>query len=239
MFDLIGAIAATAVFAVLVGLLTAPAATPPARIGARLLAALWGGAVVALGAAGVFATGALGRVPGPVLAFAALLGLLLGAWALAPQFRAALLAVPLPALVAANIVRVGGVSFLILAAQDRLSTPFATSAGWGDVATGLMAIPLAWAALRHMERARGALVLWNAFGTLDLVAAILLGALSAPGTPFQLFTDGPGTAAMGDLPWVMIPTLLVPLFLLMHLVIATKLRAAERALPASLAGQGA
>src|SRR5438105_3710048 len=76
---------------------------------------------------------------------------------------------------------------------------------------------------------------WNAFGTLDLFAAILLGALSSPGTPIRLFTEGPGTVVMATLPWVMIPTILVPLWLLVHLTIARRMRAAPAHHPLALA----
>jgi hypothetical protein len=54
--------------------------------------------------------------------------------------------------------------------------------------------------------------------------AITLGALSAPGTPFRVFTEAPGTVAMGTLPWVGIPALLVPLYLMTLLTIAVRLR---------------
>ena len=70
----------------------------------------------------------------------------------------------------------------------------------------------------------GLIAAWNAFGALDLFAAILLGALSSPGTPFRLFTEGPGTVVMATLPWVIIPTTLVPLWLLVHLTVARRLR---------------
>jgi hypothetical protein len=122
-----------------------------------------------------------------------------------------------------NTCRIGGVGFLILHNQGRLAAPFATSAGWGDIITGLAAIPLAFMASRG-RLPRGLLIIWNVFGALDLIVAIMLGALSAPGTPFQLFTEAPGTLAMGTLPWVVIPTLLVPLYLMTHLTIATRLR---------------
>lgn len=70
---------------------------------------------------------------------------------------------------------------------------------------------------------------WNALGALDLVVAVSLGLLSAPGTPFRVFTEGPGTLAMTALPWIMVPAMLVPLYLLIHLTIAAKLRALQRA----------
>jgi uncharacterized membrane protein len=131
----------------------------------------------------------------------------------------------LVALVGINSVRIAGVLFLIRHAEGRLAAPFATSAGWGDIIAGAIAIPLAALMTWKGTAPRWLLGAWNAFGILDLIAAISLGALSAPGTPFRVFTQAPSTIAMGALPWVMIPAILVPLFLLMHLAIAIRLRA--------------
>jgi uncharacterized membrane protein len=72
------------------------------------------------------------------------------------------------------------------------------------------------------------LAVWNAFGSLDLIVAISLGVLSASGTPFRVFTEEPGTTAMTQLPWIMVPSMLVPIYLLVHLTIAMKLRSSPR-----------
>jgi hypothetical protein len=61
------------------------------------------------------------------------------------------------------------------------------------------------------------------------MVAVFLGMLSAPGTSFRLFTEGPGTLAMTTVPWVFVPAMLVPIFLLVHFVIAAKLRTAAQA----------
>jgi hypothetical protein len=236
MLDMIGAISGTAVYAAMVGVLVGFSAASAAQtLAALVAAAAWGGAVVALAALGGFAPGTTGPVPALVFAFAGFLGLLLGGWFLLPRFRSALLAVPLPVLVALNAPRVGGLFFLMLAADGRLSTPFAPSAGWGDIITGSLAIPLAVMAWRASERVATPLALWNAFGALDLIVAIALGLLSAPGTPFRIFTEGPGAFAMAELPWVMVPAMCVPLYLLIHLAIAAKLRSPRRMIRASAA----
>jgi hypothetical protein len=228
--DMIGAVAATAVYAILVALLVgfSPVGRPT-KLAAVAAAVMWGGIVVVTAALGGFAPGATGPVPGPVFASAGLLALLLGAWSLLPGFRSALLSVPLPALVGLHAGRLGGVVFLILAADGRLSGPFAPVAGAGDMLVGALAVPLAAIAARGARPAW--LGVWNVLGALDLAVAVALGALSAPGTPFRVFTDGPGTLAMTALPWVMIPTMLLPLYLLMHLTIAVKLRSVEPTAP--------
>ena len=69
--------------------------------------------------------------------------------------------------------------------------------------------------------------IWNALGALDLIVAVALGVLSAPGTPFRVFTAGPGTVAMTVVPWIMVPAMFVPLYLLIHLTIAAKVRSLQ------------
>jgi hypothetical protein len=236
MLDVIGAIFATALYAVVVGVLVG--LSPPrvaTRLAAFAAAATWLGIIVAVGALGGLAPGVLGSIPANLLPFAGLLALLFGGWFLVPQFRTAVLTVPLPALVGLHAGRLGGVFFLLLYADGRLSAPFAPTAGVGDMITGALAIPLTVMLALRFNIRRAWLGLWNAFGALDLVVAVSLGLLSAPGTPFRAFTVGPGTQAMTSLPWAFIPAMLVPIFLLIHVAIVTKLRAAPQGARLALA----
>jgi hypothetical protein len=230
MLDIMGAIFATALYAtvvgVLIGLSPVRAVT---RLAAFAAAAAWLGIVVAVAALGGLAPGVLGPIPANLLPFALLLAHLFGGWFLVPQFRSALLSVPLPALVAVHAGRLGGLFFLLLYADGRLSAPFAPAAGVGDMVTGALAIPLAAMLMLGFEMRRTWLGIWNAFGALDLVVAVSLGLLSAPGTPFRVFTEGPGTQAMTTVPWVFVPAMLVPIFFLVHFAIATRLRTAVQA----------
>jgi hypothetical protein len=84
------------------------------RLAAFAVAAAWLVVIVAIAAFGGLAPGVLGPVPPNLLPFAGLLVLLLGAWFLVPQFRSALLAVPLPVLVGVNAARLGGVFFFLV-----------------------------------------------------------------------------------------------------------------------------
>ncbi|XSC44287.1 hypothetical protein ACF1BQ_042865 [Bradyrhizobium sp. RDT10] len=95
--------------------------------------------------------------------------------------------------------------------------------------TGTVALFLAAGLALRFEIRRLWLGAWNAFGALDLVMAVTLAALSAPGTPFRIFTEGPGTQVMATLPWAFVPAMLVPIDFLVHFVIATKLKTAPRA----------
>lgn len=236
MLDVIGALALGAVLVVDVTVLIGLAAiSTRAKFSAFVIAGTWVTTIVMLAAMGRFAPGALGPIAAPTLVFGVTLTGLLAAWLRSPAFRNALLSVPLTGLVGINAMRAGGIFFLVLYAQGRLSAPFAPSAGWGDIVTGLAAIGLAAMVARGSQRPDVRLATWNAFGALDLIVAVTLGLLSEPGTPLRVFTDAPGIAAMTTLPWVAVPTLLVPLYLLTHLTIAARLWSARTARTIALA----
>jgi hypothetical protein len=224
MIDLIGAIVLSTLCATVIGTLVglSPVRGTPKPL-AFIGAGLWAGIIVATAALGGFAPGAAGSVPAVAFPFFLLLAAGLGAWAFLPAFRSALMSIPLPALIGLNAGRILGIFFIMLYAAGRLPAPFAPVAGWGDVAVGALAIPLAALAAAGAVRPQW-LRIWNALGALDLVTAVSLGLLSAPGTPFQVFRDEPGTTAMGLLPWIMIPAILVPIYLVVHVTIAAKIR---------------
>jgi hypothetical protein len=223
--DVIGALVlgaiSTADIAVLIGLAVI---RPAAKVVAFVIAAAWFSLIFTIAALGGFATGAAGPFPAPVIPLLIFIIGGLVAWFAWPAFRSALLSVPLWALIGIHAFRILGVFFLVLHRQGRLAAPFATSAGWGDIITGFVAIPLAAALAWGGKVPRWLLVAWTAFGTLDLIVALTLGALSAPGTPFRVFTEAPGTAAMGTLPWAGVPALLVPFYLMTLFTIAVRLR---------------
>src|ERR1700730_6080515 len=144
MLDVIAALTLSAVLVIfLIPLIGAASLRPAAAAYAYGIAAAWVCLMIGNTASGGFAPGAIGRVPGPILGFGALMIGGLAAWFSWPAFRDTLLALPLSALIGINAFRIAGVFFLILFAQGRLSAPFAQSAALGDIITGLVAIPLA------------------------------------------------------------------------------------------------
>jgi hypothetical protein len=144
---------------------------------------------------------------------------LTAAW---PAAREAMLSMPMPVMVALNIVRVFAVLFLMLAAEGRLTGPFPYSAAWGDIITGVVAVPVLWLLKDGGARYTTAIAAWNLFGAADLVLAIAFGVTSAEGSPLQLF-PGPGSEAMQHAPWSFVPTVLVPIWLILHAIIAVQL----------------
>jgi hypothetical protein len=140
-----------------------------------------------------------------------------------PGVRAALLGLPTRLMIGLNFGRAFAVLFLLLGMQGRLAGPFPFFAGWGDIITGVFAVPLLFAAVD--EKHTGAITAWNLFGAADLMLAIFLGMTSAEGSPAQLFYSSPGSGAMQHLPWSFVPTVLVPFYLIMHATIWAQLRA--------------
>jgi len=229
LLDFVGTVILTAVMVVNVNaVISAMPVERSWRLALALIVGLWIGLQVALTGAGVYSM----DVPWIGLGVAVPLVAAVVAFR-SRRLRGALLAVPTPLLIGLNFSRVFGAFFLLLAAGGRLAGPFPYSAGWGDIAVGLIALPLAIAAARGTA-SRGAIVAWNAFAALDLVAAIGLGLFSARGSPLHLIDAGVGSAAVASLPWALIPTVLVPFYLIVHGVIFLQQREmTARRLPAS------
>ncbi len=226
MLNLIGAIVGMAAVAINLVAFTTFLPGPPAR---RVILAGIAGAWVGL-ASGLGAAGALDFSPNqpvPLIGVLAATPLLtVGALALLyPGVRSILLAVPMPLLIGLNALRMFGVLFLLLTVAGRLSGPFPWSAGLGDIITGAIAIPLAMQVARSARRPTRAITRWNIFGILDLVVAIGLGITSAAGSPLQFIHAGVGSQAMQQLPFCLVPTVLVPFYLITHGIIAAQLRA--------------
>jgi hypothetical protein len=184
------------------------------------VAGLWIGLAAAAAASGWLSIGKPFPVIGIFVATPLVAAAIATFW---PAARATLLGLPTRLMIGLNIGRVLAVLFLLLAAQGRLAGPFPVFAGWGDIITGVLAIPLLFAAVDTSHG--GAISGWNLFGAADLVLAIFLGVTSAEGSPLQLFYSSPGSAAMQHLPWSFVPTVLVPLYLVMHATIWAQLRA--------------
>ena len=233
MLDFIGTVGITAATVVTISaVLSALPVQPRARIGAAALLGAWIGVAVALGANGSLAFNGASPIPLVGVLFAAPLAAAALLAVLVPAARAALLALPLPLLIGLNIWRVLGGLFVLLAVDGRLGGPFPQFAGWGDVITGVLALPLARLVTRTPSSTRNIALAWNAFGALDLVVAVSLGVVSANG-PLQLIHAGAGSAAMQALPWSVVPTVLVPAFLVLHAVIHAQLRRAGRSVGAA------
>ena len=222
--DFIGGVILMAAIVVNISVFTnALGISKPARIGFVAAAGLWTGLQLSLYAAGAYQSPLVQNYPlvGPMVVLPPIIAGL--AAILSARVRATLLAVPTELMIGLNAMRVFGSFFLFLAAAGRLSGPFPYSAGWGDVITGLVAIPLAMRVARG-SASQTAILSWNAFAMLDLIAAVTLGTLSSEGFVAQVFSGDPGSAAVQYMPWLLIPTVLVPFYLITHGIIFAQLR---------------
>ena len=231
MLDFIGmVIAATLMVLVVNALTTFMDVSRAAKIALAIVAGVWIGLAAAAAGAGWLP---ISR-PFPVVGLFVVVPLLAAALATAwPAARKAMLSIPMPVMVALNIVRVFAVLFLMLAAAGRLSGPFPHSAAWGDIITGVVAIPVLWLLKDGVARHSTAIAAWNLFGAADLILAIAFGITSSEGSPLQIF-PGPGSEAMQYAPWSFVPTVLVPIWLILHAIIAVQLRRARLAQAASV-----
>src|ERR1700730_16277345 len=113
MLDVIAALTLSAVLVIfLIPLIGAASLRPAAAAYAYGIAAAWVCLMIGNTASGGFAPGAIGRVPGPILGFGALMIGGLAALFSWPAFRDTLLALPLSALIGINAFRIAGVFFL-------------------------------------------------------------------------------------------------------------------------------
>ena len=191
----------------------APTSTVAPAVGVVLV--LWLGLVFALVAAGAFAP-APGKPPLPIfVAFSLPLAAYAIAYRASASFRAFVLDLDPVLTTSLQAWRFGGLIFIALFTYDVLPGAFAWPAGLGDMAIGATAPAFALAIARapRVASSRG-FVVWNLLGILDLVAAIGTGTSIAW---FGLGADSASMNAMPQLPLVIIPVYLVPIFVMLHI----------------------
>ena len=110
-------------------------------------------------------------------------------------------------LVAVHGWRVIGIVFLWGVSQGILPPAFGIPAGVGDVLIGVTAIPFAYFLRKGFGWSKYALVVWSVLGIADLVNAVSLGLITASAFPGSTMTT---------FPWVLVPTVGVPLALILH-----------------------
>ena len=178
-------------------------------LGGWLALAYW------LGARGFFLGSPAEAVPKVAFGLLAPIAVALAILAVSKLARAVVAVTPLHLLIAVQTYRIEGAVFLAMFAYGRMPGEFALPAGWGDLLIGASAPFVAWLYRRDAIRWRGLALLWNIGGVLDLVVAVGMGVLTAPGR-FQQFALGAPNSLITTFPLVLIPTFLVPLSLLLH-----------------------
>src|SRR5215210_8115002 len=118
-------------------------------------------------------------------------------------------------LIAVHTWRILGIAFLWGMTQGLLNPAFAIPAGVGDILIGVTAIPFAIFLLKGYSWSKYAVVVWSVLGIADLVNAVTLGVITNP--DFRAST-------MATFPWILVPTLAVPLALALHGIVLYRLR---------------
>jgi len=183
-----------------------------------VLVVAWFAAILALAA-----NGSLAMLPGepPFATLMAIIGpplLFVMALFAIPRLRQWALSLDPALLTAMQGWRVLGGGFLLVYAFGHLPGLFAWPASIGDVAVGTIAPFLAIALARgRISIMRFGFLSVHFAGLLDFVVAVGSGILTR-GTGSGL-GEGVTSAAMGQLPLVLIPTFVVPVFIILHLIV--------------------
>lgn len=180
----------------------------PGAVAYTVLAA-WAGVVIAAIAGGAFAGDGAARLalPAAVILPVAITAI---AYAALPRFRDYILSLDLRLLLAAQLWRVIGITFLFALAFGQLPAGFAVPAGVGDLATGIAAAGVVLA-LGNGTLTRRRLYAFTALGVTDFLVAFITGVSLAPPT-------------LDTWPLAIFPTIMVPFFSILHLVVVLQSR---------------
>ena len=116
-------------------------------------------------------------------------------------------------LVAVHVWRILGIAFLWGVSQGILHPAFGVPAGVGDILIGVTAIPFAYFLRKGFSWSKYALVVWSILGIADLANAVTASEF--------------GTSTMTTFPWILVPTVGVPLALMLHGITLYRLRNTE------------
>ena len=118
-------------------------------------------------------------------------------------------------LIGVHAWRILGIVFLWGMTQGLLDPAFAIPAGIGDILIGVTAIPFALFLWKGYSWSKYAVVVWSVLGIADLVNAVTLGVIT--NSDFS-------TSTMATFPWILVPTVAVPLALTLHGITLYRLR---------------
>jgi hypothetical protein len=152
-----------------------------------------------------------------VLAVLIPIGLFLSSYLSSRSFREFILSLNPRTLTIVHAWRIGGFVFLVLYTYGILPGAFALPAGWGDILIGATALTAATQLANPTHRK--SFILWHLLGMADLVLALAMAALARFIGPQDLTNaHGIATTPMTVLPLSLIPTFVVPLLLILHII---------------------
>jgi hypothetical protein len=152
------------------------------------------------------------------------------------RFAALVLSLDLKLITSLQSFRVIGAMFLVLYAFGLLPPFFAIPAGLGDLAVGLAAPFLALRIARDAPGWPRQIYWFNLLGLLDFVFAVGTGVLTS-NTSLGVLADHtlPARANLAAFPLSLVPTFLVPLYIILHAIALLQLAQTSPKAAASVA----
>jgi hypothetical protein len=127
-------------------------------------------------------------------------------------------------LVLLHTTRFVGFYFLILCRRGELSCAFAAPAGIGDIAVAAATVIILL--VPKFRASRRLLLIWNTLGLIDIVFVV------SSALRFGL-SDWPSMAPLRELPLSFLPTFLVPLIIVSHVLIFVRSNRSDTIAPIS------
>ena len=192
-----------------------------------ILLAAWLALILALGAGGAFHAG---PQEAPVATIIAMLlpPLLFLLLLMHPAIRADVLAIDPVWLTAMQGLRILGAGFLFVHAFGHLPGLFAHTAGWGDILVAFLApVTVARLAADPAFMRNRCYLGFHVLGMLDFIGAVVSGLLARGTIPLLGMPES--TAALGQLPLLLIPCFAVPLWICLHITAFIQIRESHRA----------
>lgn len=162
--------------------------------------------------------------------------LLLGALGLSPRVRALALRfvreTPPARLARVHVLRILALGTIWKGWLGLMPAHFILPVAVPDLIVGALALVVAQRLERDSAHARRDFAVWNVAGIAVLLLAVPLMQLSQPG-PLHVVTSGPRTDEVLGFPMSIIPTLVAPLLILLHVLTLFALRAQAASTPPS------
>lgn len=159
-----------------------------------------------------------------LLSIAISLGLFFIAYLRISTFKDYVLRIDMRFLIMLHSWRMLGIGFVMLYMLNKLPPLFAFLAGFGDAATAIAAVFVAYALFTKRQGVSKKLIWrWNTFGLVDFVIALTVGILTQ--TDAILFSsNGVSSDLMVTFPFALIPGFLVQVFTITHIIIYLQLK---------------
>jgi hypothetical protein len=196
---------------------------PLARPLLWLILFVWAAGVYSIARAGGFVQDPAGMPTRIVAAFVGPVAIFAGAYATFPGLRAWVAELDLALVVGLQIWRLVGVVFLVPWMLGLLPAAFALPAALGDIGVSVFAISVTLAVARVAPDWQQGVRWLVILGMTDFAIAFGTAILSGPGRPLH-FAGAPLPTMIADLPLVLIPTLGVPLFTILHMIAWLRLK---------------